>query len=77
LVIEAGKTLPANMRRSHISIHDLYEQMRLHGIGEIGQVHEATKERNGEISFIPAAKPPRVVDVAIQSGVQTVRIALE
>jgi uncharacterized membrane protein YcaP (DUF421 family) len=77
LVIQDGKTLPVNMRRSHISIHDLYEQMRLHGIGAIEQVQEATKERNGEISFIPVVKLPRVLDVAVQNGVQTVRIAVD
>jgi uncharacterized membrane protein YcaP (DUF421 family) len=77
LVVQDGKPLVAAMRHSHISPHDLIEEMRLAGIGDLEQVHEAYKERNGQISFLRQRTAPRVLDVAVQNGVQTVRIALE
>lgn len=41
------------MRSSHVSIHDLEESMRLHGVENLADVHQAYKERNGEISVVP------------------------
>jgi len=40
------------------------------------QVAEARLERNGDISVLRAEKPPRVVEVRVADGVQTVRIEL-
>jgi uncharacterized membrane protein YcaP (DUF421 family) len=77
LVVLDGKPVTKALRHSTISSHDLVEEMRLAGIGELEQVHEAYKERNGQISFIKRPATPRVLEVAVQSGVQTVRIALE
>jgi uncharacterized membrane protein YcaP (DUF421 family) len=77
IVVQDGRPIEKPMRHSHISTHDLIEEMRLAGIGDLEQVHEAYKERNGEISFIKRSASPRVIDVAVQNGVQTVRIALE
>jgi len=77
LVVEDGRILRAPMRHSHISDHDLIEQLRLRGYDDLGQVRAAYKERNGEISVLEKASSPRVLEVAVQGGVQTVRIALE
>jgi uncharacterized membrane protein YcaP (DUF421 family) len=77
LVVEDGRILRAPMRHSHISDHDLIEQLRLRGYDDLGQVRAAYKERNGEISVLEKASAPRVLEVAVQGGVQTVRIALE
>jgi uncharacterized membrane protein YcaP (DUF421 family) len=77
LVIDNGRILPDLLRRSNISQHDLVEQMRLKGIDDLAQVERAYKERNGEISFIRREPTPKVVDVSVQDGVQTVRIAIE
>jgi uncharacterized membrane protein YcaP (DUF421 family) len=76
LVVEDGRILRAPMRHSHISDHDLFEQMRLRGYDDIAQVRAAYKERNGEISVLEKRPEPRVLDVAVQDGVQTVRIAI-
>jgi uncharacterized membrane protein YcaP (DUF421 family) len=41
------------MRRNHVSIHDLEEDMRLSGhTDDISQVRLARVERSGDISFI-------------------------
>ena len=51
LVVD-GKMQRDNMRRSHISEHDLEEEFRLHGVNDIRQVKRAYKEHNGGISVI-------------------------
>jgi uncharacterized membrane protein YcaP (DUF421 family) len=40
------------MRHSHVSEHDLFEGLRLHGVERLEDVKLAYKERNGEISVI-------------------------
>ena len=60
LVVLDGKPMTKPMRHSHISPHDLVEEMRLAGIGELEHVHEAFKERNGQISFIKRPATARV-----------------
>ncbi len=42
-----------------------------------GRVQRAYLERSGKISVVPFKRKPRVVDVAVESGVQTVRVELE
>jgi uncharacterized membrane protein YcaP (DUF421 family) len=77
LVIDRGATLTQNLRISHISEDDLDEELRLRGIESRQQVKLAYKERNGEVSVIKERPEPRVVEVAVQQGVQTVRIVVE
>src|SRR4051812_40686112 len=77
LIVEEGKTIPESMLRHHISIHDLQEAMRIKGYDDLSKVREAYKERNGEISVLAKKEQARVIDVAVQGGVQTVRIQLE
>lgn len=76
-VVKDGKPIVEAMRKSHISDHDLAEHMRLSGVGDIEKVQEAYKERNGEISIIRREGTPHVIEVAVQEGVQTVRISLQ
>jgi len=76
LVIKDGRILRKPMLHSHISDHDLIEQLRLRGVDDVEQVGAAYKERNGEISVIEKEKRPHIFDVAVREGVQTVRIAL-
>ena len=77
LIVDDGKTIPASMLQHHISIHDLEEAMRIKGYDDLSNVREAYKERNGEISVLTKKESPRVIEVAVQAGVQTVRILLE
>jgi uncharacterized membrane protein YcaP (DUF421 family) len=76
LIVKDGHALEGAMRQSHISRHDLLEQLRLHGVENVAAVQAAYKERNGEISVIPGPTTPHVIEVSVQDGVQTVRIAL-
>ena len=52
VIVENGKMLDDNLRRHHISQHDLDEALRLKGISGLAKVRRAYKERNGEISFL-------------------------
>ncbi len=76
VLVEDGKCLEDAMRQAHISQNDLEEQLRLQGIESVEEVQRAWKERNGEVSVIPKAGPPQVVEVAVAAGVQTVRIKI-
>ena len=77
LLVENGRVLRKAMLHSHLSDHDLIEQLRLRGVDNLHEVRAAFKERNGEISVLTRKSEPHVLDVAVQGGVQTVRIALE
>ena len=75
LLVKDGKPLRDAMNRSDISDHDLEESLRLEGkLTSVDQVAEAHMERNGKISVIPMKKEPKIVEVKVENGVQTVRI---
>jgi uncharacterized membrane protein YcaP (DUF421 family) len=74
MIVEDGKPIVENMLHHHISIHDLEEYARSKGLEDLSQVRRAYKERNGEVSVLAQKSPSRVVDVAVEAGVQTVRI---
>jgi uncharacterized membrane protein YcaP (DUF421 family) len=76
MIVKDGSMLCDEMKKSHISEHDLMATMRLGGLDDLSQVREAHKERNGEISILKRNPPPNVVEVAVKDGVQTVRIVL-
>ncbi|HJT32726.1 MAG TPA: YetF domain-containing protein [Pirellulales bacterium] len=77
VLVEQGAIDWPQMGRSHISQNDLIEALRLRaGTDDLSQIKVAYKERNGAISFILYPSPPRVVDLAVHHGVQTVRIEL-
>jgi uncharacterized membrane protein YcaP (DUF421 family) len=74
-LIREGQILWDEMRRNHISEGDLEEMVRLRGrMSHPKEVGMACLERNGEISAIPIRREPRVVDVGVREGVQTIRI---
>ena len=75
-LVKDGKLDERAMLHSHMSPHDLEEAVRLKGLETIDEVHLACKERNGEISVIERKKLPRVIEVSVQDGVQTVRIEI-
>lgn len=74
-VVADGQMLPDELRHSHISEHDLIASMRLNGIARLDDVQEAWKERSGEISVI-RKRQPRIIEVAVEAGVQRVRIEI-
>ena len=77
MIVEEGQPIVENMLHHHISIHDLQEYARNKGLDDASQIWRAYKERNGEVSVLAKREQPRVVEVAVEGGVQTVRISLE
>jgi uncharacterized membrane protein YcaP (DUF421 family) len=76
-LIQDGRPLDDALRRLRISAGDLEEALRLGAhLKTPEQVEEARFERNGQISVIPHRREPRVLEVRVQDGVQTVRIEI-
>jgi uncharacterized membrane protein YcaP (DUF421 family) len=77
-LIQDGRPLPDALRRYRISPGDLEEALRLTAqLKTPDRVEEARFERNGEISVIGRKeREPRVLEVQVQAGVQTVRIEI-
>ncbi len=80
-LVENGRMLPEIMRASHISEDDLIEALRTRGqLDDVGKVEKARLERNGEISVLekkPSAAKPRILEITVAAGVQTVRVELQ
>jgi uncharacterized membrane protein YcaP (DUF421 family) len=77
LLIKDGNIQREGMRRAGLSKNDLEQALRL-GSNQTdpAKIQLAYMERNGGISVIPRKHEPRVVDVPVADGVQTVRIEL-
>jgi uncharacterized membrane protein YcaP (DUF421 family) len=76
-LIRDGEVLPEAMRRHQFSHGDLDETLRLNGrVDDPRKVKEARFERNGKISVVKKESAPRIVEVRVEEGVQTVRIEI-
>src|SRR3954452_17536059 len=64
------------MRHAHMSERDLWEDLRGEGVSRLEQVSEARLERSGKLSVIKARAEPKVVEIAVADGVQTVHVEL-
>ena len=76
LLVRAGEPDRAAMRRAHMSEHDLREALRVEGVSRLEEVAEARLERSGRLSVVEARPEPKVVEIAVAEGVQTVRVEL-
>ena len=77
VLVEGGEVRRENMRKSHISERDLREALRLRGqITDPAEAESAHFERSGDISVIPRRREPRVLEISVERGVQTVRVEL-
>ena len=78
LLITDGKIQRQGVRQAGLSPHDLEQALRLQAQQtDASKVQLAYLERNGNISVIPCKSEPRIVDVSVADGVQTVRIKIE
>lgn len=77
ILIRDGQINNSTLKKSHLSHKDLESSLRLQAkITDLEQVELARLECNGKVSFIPKEKSPRVIEVAVKEGVQTLRIEL-
>ncbi len=78
LLVRDGKIDTRNMRKSLIGQRDLDEALRLRGQSSaINRVLLAHLERSGVISIILKEREPKVIEVRVEDGVQTVRVKVE
>ena len=77
-LVEDGQIRWGEMRKSHISKDDLLGALRLNGstTGTSG-VESAWLERNGDISVLKQNRDPKILEVKVESGVQTIRIEVQ
>jgi uncharacterized membrane protein YcaP (DUF421 family) len=77
LLVRDGEILWDGMHRMSLSERDLRQALRLKAhLVDLSHVQEARFERNGDISVIQIPKEPKVVEIAVRDGVQTVRIEI-
>ena len=75
-LVRDGEVLPEELRRHQLSEGDLEESFRLNGrLDDRRQVKEARFERNGKVSVIKKQEP-RILEIRVEEGVQTVRIEI-
>lgn len=76
LVVD-GVILWDNLRRAHMSIHDLEEELRLNAnLDDPSKVKVAFEERCGEIGVVKKDPEPRIIEVNVLDGAQTIRIVI-
>ena len=78
LLIDNGQLQRDAMRESGVTQMDLEQALRTPGVEpSFSEVQRAYLERDGSISVVPAETGPHILDVSVQDGVQTVRIAVK
>jgi uncharacterized membrane protein YcaP (DUF421 family) len=77
-LVEHGEIVHSGMERTGSTENDLERALRSNGnTPDISNIETAVMERDGSISVIPKSSGPRIIDVSVKDGVQTVRLALE
>jgi uncharacterized membrane protein YcaP (DUF421 family) len=77
ILMRDGKVNKRELRKHLIGPEEI--EMYMHqaaNIDDLSQVKSATLERSGQISIVKKEQAPKIVDVKIEEGVQTVRIEL-
>ncbi len=74
LLVSEGRADPDALRRAHMTQGDLEEALRSQGVRDVEGVAEARLERSGRVSVIKTKPEPRVLEVLVAEGVQTIRI---
>jgi uncharacterized membrane protein YcaP (DUF421 family) len=77
LLVKEGEIDWGEMRGGHVSRNDLLQSLRQKGLTGVDQVREARLERSGDISVIKRSGEPRIIDISVKDGVQTVRIQID
>jgi uncharacterized membrane protein YcaP (DUF421 family) len=77
-LVENGQLDRDQMRREHVSPHDIEEALRLRAkTADATRIAEARLERNGEVSIVERPRKAQVVEVRVVEGIQTVRIEIQ
>ena len=52
LLVHDGRLIPENLKRERLTIYDMSQALREHGVGEISEVQSAVLEVDGSISVL-------------------------
>ncbi|MGB3693003.1 MAG: YetF domain-containing protein [Spirulinaceae cyanobacterium] len=78
IVIKDGETKRKAMATTRLSKQDLEAIVRTEGkLSDLSQVYLACVEKSGDVSVIPEKTPPQIIEVTVESGVQTIKIQLD
>jgi uncharacterized membrane protein YcaP (DUF421 family) len=78
LLIKDGQIQWKGMRQRSITHNDLTQALRTQTKQtDPRKIQLAYQERDGDISVVPYKQEPRILDVSVRDGVQTVRIELQ
>jgi len=78
VLIKDGEIQRRGMHQASVTRDDLSEAIRLQTRQtDPSRIRLAYMERSGDISVIPYEQEPRVLEVAVEAGVKTVRIELD
>jgi uncharacterized membrane protein YcaP (DUF421 family) len=76
VLVQDGRIDESRLREAHMTERDLWEDLRGKSVSRLDQVAEARLERSGQLSVIKHRPPPKVVEVSVADGVQTIRIEI-
>lgn len=73
VLIQKGKIIEKNLKKTKIDMNDLLEQIRINGYFDLGEVDYAIMEANGKVSVLPKGenKPATLKDMNIKSEKQS------
>ena len=73
VIIQKGKIIDKNLKRSKMDINDLLEQIRIGGYFSLSEVDYALMEANGKISIFPKVenKPVTLKDMQLKGNEQS------
>ncbi|MEP7214424.1 MAG: YetF domain-containing protein [Acidobacteriota bacterium] len=78
MLIDDGTVNEQGMQSARLTENDLTQALRMqNNHTDPAIIKTAYLERSGQISVIPKTREPRVVDVSVKDGVQTVRVEIE
>lgn len=78
LLIKDGEVQQEGMREGSITPNDLEQALRVAGnTADPTDIQRAYLERDGSISVVSSKREPRILDISVADGVQTVRIAID
>ncbi len=76
VLVRRGQVDEEVMRKTHMTEHDLWEDLRGKSVADLTGVDEARLERNGQLSVIKTKPAPKILEVRVSEGVQTVRLEI-
>ncbi len=74
ILVERGKLLEANFRKTKYDIHDFLEQCRISGYFDVSQIEYAVVEANGKLSILPKAEYQPVTSKDLNLKVNPTRL---